>query len=140
MKTVLASAMLLASAATAAWAAATCLPIVNNAPVVDGIVVGGDIGRPDTVKIPASCPVTTADPGWAGVSGRGIDHVVGPAGAKTPTLFFATHRGDGASMDKAASHMAHRNSREDSGHSSPATIDLLSIDSPTLRPPPAAVP
>jgi hypothetical protein len=95
MKTVLVSAMLLVWTATASWAAVTCMPIVNNAPVVDGIVAGGDIGRPDTVKIPASCPSTTADIGWGGASGRGIDRVAGPAGAKTPTLFFAAHQSDG---------------------------------------------
>jgi hypothetical protein len=92
MKTALAGGLLLASITTASWAV-TCLPVINNAVTVDGIVVGGDIGGP--VLVPASCATTTADIGWAGVLGRGIDLVAGTANSKTATLFFSAHQSGG---------------------------------------------
>ena len=97
MKTTLVSSMLLASVATAAWAA-TCFPIINTNVTVDGIVVGADLG-PGGGQPPPTCGQPTADIGWAGVLGQDIPLVVG-TGHATPTLFLAAHKGGGASMDK----------------------------------------
>jgi hypothetical protein len=98
MKTTVMSGVLLASLATAAWAANTCLPIVNNDVTVDGIVAGGDIGG--AVTVPPTCPTNKADTGWAGAVGQDFPLVNGIAGSKKPTMFLAAHQGGGPNLDK----------------------------------------
>jgi hypothetical protein len=98
MKSALMSIFLLAFVATGAWAAATCLPIINNNVTVDGLVVGADVGHVP-VNVPPGC-AAAPDQGWGGVLGQDVPLVKGTPGKKKSTMFLAAHKGGGASIDK----------------------------------------
>ena len=75
MKRLLACALLLACASSAAWAA-TRIPMVNNNIAVDGIVSAGTGGVP-----PPGCPAGGPDAAWGGVLGQ--EFKLAPGGVPT---------------------------------------------------------